>query len=306
MEYATSLSALPALSGTAVTIGKFDGLHRGHRRLVENVLREKRAGRRAILAAIDVKGQWILSREERRDLCERLGLDLQLELAFTPSLRDMSAEDFVREILIGALGASYVTVGESFRFGRGRAGDTALLKKLGEEYHFQVEVAPSVMDGPVKVSSTTIREELALGHMERVQSLLGEAYFAEGEVIHGRGLGSRELLPTINVAPAPEKLLPPNGVYFTRTHFGERVFEGITNVGHRPTVQGREISVETNLFSCAENLYGRQCRTEFLHHSRPERTFSSLEELKERLLLDKQEGEAFFEALRGKTSENNL
>ncbi|MBQ1493144.1 MAG: riboflavin biosynthesis protein RibF [Blautia sp.] len=298
MDYVTSLADLPVLSGTAVTIGKFDGLHRGHRRLVDNVLRQKEMGRRAIMAAIDVNGQWILSRRERRFLCERLGIDLLAELPFTPSLRDMTAKDFVREILLGSLGASYVTVGESFRFGKGRAGDALFLRNMGKEYGFTVEIAPSVMDGKVKVSSTTIRQELSLGNMERVSSLLGAAYFAEGSVVHGKGLGKKSLLPTINVVPEEEKLLPPNGVYFTRTHLEGKSFEGITNVGCKPTVQGEGIGIETHLFSCEGDLYGKWCRTEFLHHSRPERTFASLAELKERLEADQREGRAFFEKLR--------
>ena len=299
MEYVSALSDLEQMHGTAVTIGKFDGLHRGHRTLVENVLRQREKGRKAVLAAIDVNGQWILSREERRRLLERLDLDLLVELAFTPDLRDMSAEDFVKEILLGKLGATYVTVGQSFRFGKGRAGDAAFLSRMGQELGFEVVVAPSVMDGPIKVSSTTVRSELAKGCMERVASLMGTAYFAEGVVIHGSGLGGKKLLPTINILPPEEKLLPPRGVYFTRTHFPQiqASFEGVTNIGVKPTVGGDRLGIETHLFDVDQDLYGQECLTEFFHFCRPEKNYGSIPELKKELLLDVEEGRRYFGTL---------
>ena len=162
------------------------------------------------------------------------------------------------------------------------------------KYGFEVEILLKEMDGSRKISSTYIREELAKGNMEKVSSLLGFDYFVSGIVEHGRGMGRREFFPTANLIPLPEKLLPPNGVYITLSSFGQEIYPGITNVGYKPTVGENFIGVESYLFDCEKNLYGKNCTVEFRKFLRKEQRFSSYEALKEQIQKDIRMGEEYF------------
>ena len=283
------------MTDTAVTLGKFDGIHRGHRKLIEDVLSRKEEGKTAVLFAVDVSERLILTRQERASLLEGLGMDVLVECPLDERFKSTRAEEFVREILVGDLGASHVAVGEDFRFGYERKGTPALLIKMGEKLGFTVSVIPKEMDGHRKISSTYVREELRLGNIEKVNSLMGMPYFLQGKVIHGEGLGHIRLLPTVNQAPAQEKLLPPNGVYYTISHCGGSSYTGMTNIGMKPTVGGDKVGIETHLFHCNENLYDKDFQVDFYHFSRPEKHFPGLETLKAQLMKDKEDGEIYFE-----------
>ena len=294
MEYLKIDGEFPRLSPSAVTLGKFDGIHRGHMQLVKRVLMQKEQfGLKAVLFAIDVNEKMILSRNERAALLEKMGIDFLIECPLNETFKNTKAESFVREMLVGDFHAAYVTVGEDYRFGSGRKGTPELLKTFGKKYGFQTEIVTKEMDGHRKVSSTFIREELRKGNMEKVAALLGREYFLDGTVAHGRGLGHKKLLPTANIIPAGDKLMPPNGVYVTRSHFEGKVCGGITNVGYKPTIGENFIGAETYLFDYEGNLYGESCRIEFLRYIRPEYKFSSLEALKSRLLEDARIGREY-------------
>lgn len=298
MEYLRIDGEFPRLARSAVTLGKFDGVHRGHRKLVEKVLEQKKEGAQAVLFAFDVSSQMILTREERRALLEKMGVDVLLECPLDTRMKHMKAENFVREILVGDLQASYVAVGEDFRFGYERKGTPQLLRELGKKNQFTVEVLPKEMDGHRKISSTYIREELKRGNMEKFRALMGMDFAVEGEVLHGRGMGRKFLFPTANLIPPKEKLMPPNGVYITVSHFGERCYPGITNIGYKPTVGEKFLGVETYLYGCSDDLYGQNCRVEFKSFLRPEQRFASLEALKVQLEHDVAVGEAYFDKIR--------
>ncbi|MDO4647402.1 MAG: riboflavin biosynthesis protein RibF [Eubacteriales bacterium] len=297
MEYIRTDGDFPRLSDSSVTLGKFDGVHRGHRKLIEQVLLKKDEGNIGVMFAFEMSDQMIFSREERKDLLRDLGMDVLIECPLSEKIRHMKAESFVKEILVGDLKASSVVIGEDYRFGFERKGTPALLKKLGEKYGFETIVIPKEKEGRRKVSSTYIRDQLRTGKIEKVNQLLGTRFFLKGVVEHGAGLGHKVLLPTVNLIPPKEKLMPPNGVYFTRSRFGEECFEGITNVGYKPTVDGSYLGVETYLFGCDKDLYGRDCLVEFFHYERPEFHFSGLPELKKQLLKDAELGKEFFEGL---------
>lgn len=298
MEYLRIDGEFPRLAKSAVTLGKFDGIHRGHRKLVEKILEQKKEGAQAVLFAFDVSSQMILTREERRGLLEDMGVDVLLECPLDTRMKHMKAENFVREILVGDLQAAYVAVGEDFRFGYERKGTPQLLRELGRKYHFAVDVLPKEMDGHRKISSTYIREELNRGNMEKFNALMGMDFAVEGVVLHGRGMGRKFLFPTANIIPSKEKLMPPNGVYITVSYFGDRCYKGITNVGYKPTVGEKFLGVETYLYGCEEDLYGQSCRVEFKKFLRPEQKFSSLEALKAQLQRDVAGGEAYFDKIR--------
>lgn len=278
-----------------VTLGKFDGIHRGHRALIDRVLAyDKKPAKKAVFV-FDIAPVKLLSRKERRHMLEKLGIDVLIECPFVPELITMDPELFVKKMLVDQLHAVHLVVGTDYRFGYGRSGDARLLKKLGPKYGFTVEVVEKVMDGDREISSTYVREELAKGNMEKVNQLLGYEFFVTGEIVHGRRVGRTIGVPTTNLIPPKGKLLPPNGVYTTRTTAGEKTYYGMTNIGNKPTVDGHFIGVETYLFDCDEDLYGEQEKVRLQHFLRPEVKFGSLEELKAQLQKDEAAVRAYFE-----------
>lgn len=295
MEYMRIQAEFPKFSNTAVTLGKFDGIHRGHQKLLKVILERKAEGCTAVMCTFEAAKEMILSRTERIRILEKMGLDALLECPLNEEIRRMRAESFVKEILVGALDASFVAVGEDFRFGHERKGTPQLLTEMGRKYGFEVAVIPKEMEGRRKISSTYLREELRYGNMEKFRSLMGMGFITDGIVEHGRGLGHKKLLPTVNLIPPKEKLMPPNGVYYTISRVGGREYCGVTNVGYKPTVGEAFLGVETYLFDCAENLYGEFCSVEFCHFARPEQKFHTLEELKTQILRDAEGGRVYFE-----------
>lgn len=281
----------PKLSNCAVTLGKFDGVHRGHRKLIKEILKRKEEeGMTAVVLAFVSDRQMILTVEERKALLDDMGVDILLECPMNESFRHIKAENFIRQILVGCLDASAVVVGEDFRFGFERKGTPELLTGCGQKYHYDTVVLPKEMDGSRKISSTYIREELKRGNMEKVNELLGMDFPVSGTILHGRGMGHRDFFPTINLVPTEQKLLPPFGVYATFSEIDGRLYAGITNVGVKPTVGESFIGVETNLFDCEENLYGDFCTVYFRHYQRPERKFPSFESLKNQISKDIENG----------------
>ena len=219
MEYLKIDGEFPRLSGSAVTLGKFDGIHRGHRKLVERILEQKEKGLQTVLFSLGIGSQMIFTKEERCRILEDAGVDVLIECPLDARIRHMKADTFIKEILVGDLQAEHVAVGEDFRFGYERKGNPELLREMGKKLGFSVDVIPKEMEGKRKISSTFIREELKRGNMEKVNDLLGFPFFVDGVIEHGRGMGHKFLLPTTNIIPAKEKLMPPNGVYDTVSHF---------------------------------------------------------------------------------------
>ena len=285
--------------GTAVSLGKFDGLHQGHRLLIDRILDKKQEGLASLIFTFDFGERPALTLpEERRELLRRRQLDYLVECPFVPALAHMEPEDFVTKILKERLHAKYLAVGTDFRFGYQRRGDYRLLQQMSSSCGFQVEVVEKACWKGREISSTYIREELKLGHMEQVDQLLGYAYSVTGEVLHGRQIGRTLGMPTTNVLPKEQKLLPPNGVYATRTLIAGEVFEGITNIGYKPTVGGEtRKGVETYLFDLDRNLYGEIIQVQFYGYERPERRFPSLEALKAQIESDVAWGREFFSFL---------
>ena len=207
----------------------------------------------------------------------------------------MEPEDFIREILVKQLRAAYVVVGPDFHFGYERKGTPRLLQELGTRYGYEVEILSKETREERPVSSTWIREVLQEGNIEKVNDLLGYRYFVLGEVVHGRQLGRTWGLPTINQVPEDGKLLPPFGVYASKTFIKGKTFYGISNVGVKPTVEVPFAGVETYLFDCDEDLYGEEAWVEFYHFVRPECKFDSVEELKAQIQRDANAGKQYFQ-----------
>lgn len=284
---------------SAVTIGKYDGIHRGHQELVRRTVEDAKSRKmdgecRSVVLTFDMSPVMILSKKERRRMLESMGVDILIECSFGPKIITTTAEAFVKELLSERLKAVSVTAGSDFRFGYMRQGDDELLKRMGKELGFTTRVVPEVMHDGKKISSSDIREAVMSGNMEMAETLLGFPYFMRGRIIHGKRLGRTIGVPTANMIPDKSKLLPPNGVYFTESEIGGALKRGITNIGTKPTVDGHFIGVETSYFELNEDLYGEELEVAFRHFSRPEKKFDSLVQLKEQIGKDRALGEAYF------------
>lgn len=315
MIYTTEIPHLDSNMRSAVTLGKFDGFHRGHQKLVERIKHRGSDHCHTIVFTFDISckahklkvmPKLLLTYEEKREVAQALEIDMLIECPFTDEFMYMEPEIFVEEYLVKRLHVEYLAVGADFRFGHNRRGTPHMLSALGEKYGFLVEVVEKEKDGDKDISSTYIREELERGNVEKVQNLLGYPYFTKGEIVHGRQLGRTIGVPTANLIPPQIKKLPPNGVYITQSSIGEKIYAGITNVGYKPTVRENFIGVETYLFNCKEDLYGQEAEVRFYKYLRPERKFDSLEELKAQLDRDVETGRAFFEKEYGQASELRL
>lgn len=285
------------IQGTvAATLGKFDGLHLGHQLLLERIQEKKKEGLQSLVFTFDFGSRpCLMLPEERRRMLEKQKTDYLVECPFVPEISHMEPEAFVEEILVKRLHVKYLAVGKDFHFGYKRRGDYHLLQRLAPQCGFQVEVVEKACYRGKEISSSYIREELQKGNMELVNQLLGYAYPVTGRVLHGRKIGRTLGLPTTNLLPPKEKLLPPNGVYATRTSLGGEMFEGITNIGYKPTV-GEESrkGVETYLFDLDRDLYGKELTVHFYGYERPEEKFTSLQVLKERIEKDVAWGREYF------------
>lgn len=303
MIYTTQVPHLEKEVRSSVTLGKFDGLHRGHQKLINLIRREQGEKNRSVIFTFDVSPRsyilhsppkYLLTYEERRELAENLGVDILAECPFTEALMHMEPEDFVKEYLAERLHARYLAVGPDFRFGYQRRGTPELLKELGRTYGFRTEIVEKEKYKGRDISSTFVREELEKGHIEEVNQLLGYTYFTKGEIVHGRQLGRTIGIPTANLIPPVIKKLPPNGVYITESLIQGKTYQGITNIGYKPTVKENFLGVETYLFFCNADLYGQEAEVRFYRYLRPEIKFSSLEELKCQMLKDIEEGKSYF------------
>lgn len=292
--------ALP--EDTVVAVGKFDGEHRGHQKIIATMLdvARERGLKTAIFTfgtppAAVVSGQrrpQILTNEERREKLHQAGIDYIVEYPFNEEIAAMDGEDFVREILLGAMRMRAIVGGEDLRFGKAGAVNAIKLKTLGERLHFSVYIIPKETEAGEEISSSLIREALAAGDMEKANILLGMPYTAEGVVQHGNGIGKRVLgFPTVNLMLPENKLLPRRGVYRTETVLEDgRVFRSITNVGTNPTVRqdGMEhkLRLESFLLDFSGELYGARIRLRFLKFIRDEKKFDSLADLKRQIEAD--------------------
>lgn len=276
---------------TAVALGKFDGLHRGHRALTGMLAEAKKTDDMQAVAfaftrspgeALDnEKRKYILTSSEKRLFMEKSGIDILVECPIEKDILSMEPEDFIRDILINKLSVKKIFCGEDFRFGYKRRGDAAMLKELEKIYGYETTVIKKLQYGRRDISSTYIREEISAGNIPLANELLGYPYTVLGVVTDGKKLGRTLGFPTANIVPEEDKLLPPNGVYCTDVIADGRRYRAATNIGTKPTVNGdSSITIETNLLDEEIDLYGKTLELEFFEFIRPEKKFGSVEELK--------------------------
>ncbi len=282
-----------------VTIGNFDGVHKGHQALFR-MLRDKagQVGGTSIVITFEphparvVGGNsrlpLITLYEQKIELIAASGVDVCLCLTFTKEFATISARDFVEDILISRLGITAIVVGRDYAFGKNREGDIAFLRKYAEIRGFEVicvEEVPSA-DGLPRISSTIIRETVGRGDMEAAFHLLGRYYQIRGRVVSGRGRGGRSLgFPTANIELADE-LCPPSGVYAVYVAYQSERFKGVANIGYSPTFDDHLFTVEVHILDFNQQITGRRIRVNFVKRLRAEKKFSGIDELKAQIQKD--------------------
>lgn len=292
---------------SVVALGKFDGLHDGHMLLIDKLLKCSEEGYTSIVFTFDYRENSVFdvdtmkniyTSEEKAAVLESFDIDILLEYPFDDEFAAMEPEAFVRDILVSMLHVGHIVVGEDFRFGRNRKGDVGLLKKMADDYGYQVIAIPKRKSEDNQIiSSTLIREHIAEGNMENVIKLMGRPYSITGRVRKGKQLGRRIGIPTANILPEKGKLYPPAGVYATRirildadmgmSHDSFRFYRGITNIGDNPTVnENGNITIETNIFDFDSDIYEKSIKIEFISYIRAEMKFAGVEALKNQMNKD--------------------
>ncbi|MEJ2695342.1 MAG: bifunctional riboflavin kinase/FAD synthetase [Candidatus Sulfobium sp.] len=293
----TDLSRITAkFTNTVLTLGNFDGLHLGHQELIKMVMKRAReTGAVSMVVTFRPHPLKILCPErcpplisiyeEKIALFEKLGLDVLVKIPFTLDFSSMSPEDFTKTILCDLLGAKEIFVGYNYRFGKGRTGTVATLKKLGERYGFLVrEVEQISLDGEV-ISSTKIRKLLAEGNVEHAARLLGRIYAVTGVVVKGDSRGKGLGFPTANIAPK-HSIIPANGVYAVRFFVREKFYDGVANIGLRPTFDENRLTIEVHVLDFNEDIYGEEISLYFIGKIREERKFKSADDLVRQITSD--------------------
>ena len=309
MRIITGFEELSSTEKCAVAIGKFDGIHMGHRKLLDRVFAQKEKGLISCVFTFDPApevffglsdGRELTTREEKRRIFAHLGVEVLVEFPLTVESAGMLPEEFVREILCQRLHCGYVAAGSDLSFGRGGKGDERLLRAMALELGFEVETIDKVCLDGQEVSSSYIRSLVKEGRMEQCRRFLGRPYSICGQVIHGNGLGNTMGVPTANLPVPGDKLMPPNGVYFSEVRIlgsrqqelsgdqsQETVIQAISNIGVKPTIPGENpLGVETTLLDYEGDLYDRELEITFLHYQKPERCFDHIEALKEQITKD--------------------
>jgi riboflavin kinase/FMN adenylyltransferase len=300
MKVYRSLAGTPANFGpSALTIGNFDGVHFGHRQILRRLraLAAEREWKSSVLTfdphptrvvAPERTPPLMTSPERRAELMREEGLEQILILPFDLEVAHLSPEEFVRQIVVDRLGARAVLVGANFRFGFRQTGDVSVLRKLGRAMGFETEIVPPVECRGRIVSSSVIRDLIRAGRVSLAARMLERPYALEGEVTPGRGVGSRQTVPTLNLA-TPAEVIPANGVYLTHTRDLEnaREWNSITNIGYRPTFgESQQLTVETFLMDPFDGNTPRRIEVAFLCRLREERGFPEPAALKAQILRD--------------------
>jgi len=294
------------MNPSAITIGNFDGVHVGHQRLFREVVKaaQGRGLTPAVLtfdphpARVVAPGRapkLLTSIEERCALMREQGIERVLVLPFTPEVAKLSPDEFVERVAVSMLDAKMIFVGENFRFGYKQSGDTRALVELGRRFGFETDIVGAVKCRGRVVSSSLVRELICAGNVALACRYLNRPYALSGDVVPGHGVGARQTVPTLNLHTSAE-VLPANGVYITRTRDLDsgRRWNSITNIGHRPTFGGGDLSNETFLLERAGGAAPARIRVECLRRVRDERKFESPEALKAQIFRDIDRAAAYF------------
>ncbi|NKI25373.1 bifunctional riboflavin kinase/FAD synthetase [Arenibacter sp. 6A1] len=295
-----SISNFDKAYPTAITIGTFDGVHIGHRKILERLIKSAKVlGLKSTVLTFfphprmvlqqDMSIQLLNTIEEKVSIMNTLGLDYLIIHPFTKEFSRLSATEFVRDILVNNLKTKKIIIGYDHRFGRNRNADINDLIAFGNILDFEVEEISALEIDDVSVSSTKIRKALDIGDIKTANAYLGYNYMLTGTIVKGKGLGRKIDFPTANLfIKETYKLIPKNGVYVVKSQIDGQLVYGMMNIGMNPTVSGEKRSIEINFFDFQQDLYGKTLQIDIIDRIRDEHKFSSVEALKTQLIKDKQ------------------
>lgn len=296
MEIISNTTDFKLEKETAVAIGKFDGIHIGHRRLLEEIMACRRKGMAACVFTFDPApavffgksdGRELTTKGEKRLLFERMNVDILIEFPLNAETAAIAPEVFAARLLAGQMNARLIAAGNDLSFGAGGRGNAELLRRLAPELGFAVRTIDKVCMEGREVSSTLVRDCVEDGELVRAEKMMGMPYMIAGKVTEGRKLGRRLGFPTVNIIPGPDKLLPPNGVYYSSVRHNGRTYRAISNVGCKPTVtEERSIGVESYLYHFDSEIYGEDVEVYLHEFRRPERRFENPDALRAQLQED--------------------
>ncbi len=308
MKIYHNLDSFQRLDYAVVTSGTFDGVHIGHKKILSRLqeISHQSGGETVVLTfwphprtvvAEDSQTLQLLSTiEEKIELFAELGIDHLAIIPFTRSFSELTSQAFIQQILVEKIGTKKLVIGYDHRFGKNREGSFDFLKNNCSQYGFEVEEISRQDVDDLAISSSRIRRALLTGHIAEANELLGRPYTISGTVVKGKQLGRTIGFPTANVHPAESyKLIPQNGAYMIRATYKDEKFEGMLNIGVRPTVDGSMKTIEAHLFNFNKEIYGEDVQLELLHYIRPEQKFNGLPELMEQINLDKEATERYFQ-----------
>lgn len=304
MQIIQNTTTFQIADNTAVAIGKFDGIHRGHRLLLAEIVDAKKSGLKAAVFTFDPPPavffgngdvRELTTLQEKRLCFEQMGIDYLIEYPLNEETAAIEPEEYVRQFLLKKMRARLVVAGKDVTFGKRGAGDAALLREIAGKHACRVKILDKLQFDGTDISSTLVRKKVEAGEMELVTKLLGEPFFVSGTVLHGNELGRTIGFPTINIMPGENKILPPNGVYYSDIYVDGMQYHGVTNVGSKPTVGGHyKKGVETFLYEFDRDIYGREVVVTFLHFVRRECKFANIHELSEAIGKNVSEGRNYF------------
>jgi len=288
---------------TAAAIGKFDGMHIGHKKIFSKIMEKKKQGLASCVFTFDPTpsvlfgrsdGKELTTKEEKRTLFWRMGIDILIEFPLSHSTAAMLPEDFVRQILDEQMQVRFLAAGTDLSFGAGGRGNIALLEKMQAETGFTVEIIDKVLHRGKVVSSSYVREQVEAGHMEEAASLLGEPYTIRGNVVCGKHLGKPRDITTLNLLPARQKLLPPWGVYYSGVTYNGRLYRAISNIGYEPAVNSEKIPVmETYIYDLEQDICDADVEILLYAFKRPELVCNNMDALKQQLEKDIRDGREY-------------
>ena len=299
MSKVKNIETYKSIEPTVVTIGTFDGVHIGHQKIIKRLINTgKDEGLQSVILTFFPHPRMVLQKDsniklintldERHDILDDLGLDYLLIKKFTKEFSRLSAEDFVKEILVDKLNAKKVIIGYDHRFGRNRKADINDLKDFGIRYGFEVEEISAQDINDVAVSSTKIRNAIKEGNISKANAYLGYNFMLTGHVTKGKGLGRQLNFPTANIKIKEDyKIIPKQGSYIISSRIKDTVVYGMMNIGMNPTVNGSMQTIEVHFFNFDEDIYHQDIQIDLLHRIRDEEKFESVEALKLQLAKDK-------------------
>jgi len=305
MKILSELSQLHIDEPTAVAIGKFDGVHLGHRALIDKLKEAKaRCGYATVIFTFSPSpaeffgfsdGKQIMTAMEKRSVLDGLGIDYLVEFPFNKETAGIPPEDFVRDMLVGSLNAKYIAAGDDLSFGKKGKGSIDTLIKLKEECGFDVVEIGKIRYNGVEISSSEIRRLISINDLDTAEKMIGVPYSIHGTIVSGNRIGRTIGFPTINISIDEKKVLPHFGVYFSKVEIEGKTFNGISNIGVKPTIKGNNaVAIETYIYDFSEDVYGKTATVSLVDFRRGEQKFDGIEALKAQLDQDIAAGQVYF------------